>query len=343
VSSRALRGEGVKHRLGVVGMRIMVFVVCCLIWVNLALAAPGMIIAPRVEAHAAPSEEAIVIAELLGGDPICIANETHDVGVSHPGWLAIRRPSGIGYVRSEAVDLASNSPAAARLCSDWEAAAPASAQPSSNSSSAEDTTAAEPGAFVTPHPMRISLGIGTGAAWLTQQTAAQHHIGGNGPTITFALGLTIYDVFEISGSGGSTFPSDNASFSQDVMSMLGGGDSSLAQSHLEVHRWSIAAGLRTPFFALRRSTTGAFSAAAFAGVGWSSIHGDRSIPDCSDCRVDDLNMAGGTFWRAGFDLATESLGPRIPLTYSVSLAYQRYRAGAGLTQEIGISLNVLFL
>jgi len=288
-------------------MRIMVFVVCCLLWVNLALAAPGMIIAPRVEAHEAPSEDAIVIAELPGGDPICIVDEKHDVGLSHPGWLAIRRPSGIGYVRSEAVGLAVSSPAAARLCNDWESAVPASAQPTTNSSSAADTTAVEPGAFLTPHPMRILLGIGSGATWLRQETTAQHHIGSNGPTVNFTLGLTIYDVFAISGSGGAAFPSDNASFSQDVMPMLGGGDSSSAQSHLEVHRWSIAAGLRTPFFVLRRSTTGAFSAAAFADVGWSSIHGVRSIQDCSDCRTDDLAMTNGSFWRAGF-------APRSPHT-----------------------------
>jgi hypothetical protein len=326
-------------------MRIMVFVVSCLLWANPVLAAPGVIIAPRVEAHEAPSEAAIVINELLGGEPVCTVDERHDVGVSHSGWLAIRRPSGIGYVRSEAVDLAGVSPAAARLCSDWESVAPASAQPSPSSPSAADTTAVESGAFLPPHPLRISLGVGSGAAWLRHETAAQHHIGSDGPTINFMLGLTIYDVFAISGSGGSAFPSDNASFSQDVMPLLGGGGSSLAQSRLEVHQWSIAAGLRTPFFALWRRTTGAFSAALFADVGWSSIHGARSIQDCSDCRTDDLALTSGSFWRAGFDLATESShsGLRIPLSYSLSFAYQRYEAGASLTQEIGIGLNILFL
>jgi len=218
---------------------------------------------------------------------------------------------------------------------------------------ASEPSAVEAGSSVTAgrllplHPVRIMLGLGTGAAWLTEQSAAQNHIESSGPLINFSAALTIYDIFAISFAGGGAFPSDNASFSQEVVPEQGGGAATTADSSLSVSRVSIAVGLRTPFLALIPTNKGWLAGALYADYGTAGIGGSRSISDCVDCRSEDLDFPGGTFWRVGLDLAAPSFSPKpIPgdmYGYGFTAAYQRYQTGAGLTHEVQVGLTVWFL
>jgi hypothetical protein len=304
-------------------MRVAAFLVFSVLRVGLVSAAPGVVVVPRVAVYLAPSEAATVDYQLVSGDPICVVDKQDDASGEHPGWLAIRRPGGIGFVRTEAVDLAVASPAAAQHCD----AAP--------------TAKALAGTFVPRHPVRILLGLGSGAAWLRETAAARHHIGNVGPTFHAVLGVTIYDLVTISGLGGAAFPSDDASFREDVMP-LGGGDPSTQTSQLEVQSYSIAAGLRTPFLILRTTPTRVYAGALFADAGSSYVHGIRRIERCVNCRKEDLELASGGFWRVGVDL-TSSMNPPIPLSWGLSVAYQRYGADSGLTQGLSIDLTFWIL
>jgi hypothetical protein len=312
-------------------MRIAACLVSFVVWVRVASAAPGVIAAPRVEVHLAPSEIANVDYQLVSGVPVCVVDRQDDASGDHPGWLAIRRPGGIGFVRSEAVDLTVTSPDAVQRCEDA-ARGPV------------DPSAPAAGTFMSRHPVRISLGLGLGATWLREQAAAQHHIGSVAANINGTLGLTLYDLVTISGLGGGALPADDASFSQDIMP-LGGGDPSTQTSHLEVQNWSFAAGLRTPFLVLRRRAVGVFAGALFADAGWSYIHGIRSIEHCVDCRKEDLDLASGSFWRAGFDLESDTSTPssRIRASWGLSFAYQRYNGDAGLIQAFTLGFMIWVL
>ena len=197
------------------------------------------------------------------------------------------------------------------------------------------------GGFLPLQEARFVVDLGTGGAWLAEQSATQHHIGNSSATINGTLRLIIYDIFTISASGSVAFPPDDASFSEQVVLEQGGGDPTTADSSLSVVRYSIAAGLRTPFWALSPTEKGWFGAALFADVGAAGIHGDRSISNCSDCRSDSLDFPGGTFWRVGLDLAAPSRGPRAG--YGLTVAYQRYLAGAGLAQEFQVGLSIWLL
>ncbi|HEU4732731.1 MAG TPA: hypothetical protein VFT22_32770 [Kofleriaceae bacterium] len=329
-SSSGLPRKRASDSVGL-GMRIAAFLVSCVIWVRVASAAPGVITAPRVDVYLAPSEVANVDSQLVSGDPVCVVDRQDDPSGAHPGWLAIRRAGGIGFVRGDAVDLRVTSPAAAQRCEDA-ARGPV------------DPSAPAAGTFMPRHPVRISLGFGLGATWLREQAAVQHHIGSLAANINGTLGLTLYDLVTISGLGGGALPADHASFSQDVMP-LGGGDPTTQTSHLEVQNWSIAGGLRTPFLILRTRAVGVFAGALFADAGWSYIHGIRSIEHCINCRKEDLDLASGSFWRAGFDLASDTSTPRsrIRASWGLSVAYQRYDGDAGLIQALTLGFTIWVL
>jgi len=319
-------------------LRLVVFLVSGVLCGHIASASPGVIIVPRVEVHEAPSEAARVVSELVGGDAIYIVDEPNGAGAVHPGWLAIRRGGSIEYVRSDAVHLAAAAPASVHLYDGEEpggnTAVPAASPPSPSSPSAADETGIVAGTFLPMHPVRILCGLGSGVGWIQEVAARRHHIGSRGVTLSTVLGLAIFDVFMISGEIGIVYPRDDAS-----------SGSSSTTSKITVEHLSLAAGLRTPFFVLRPRARGAFSAALFADVGSAKIFGHRSMPDCTDCHSEYLDMPDGTFWRAGFELATESSGPgeRIHFTYTLNVGYQRYESGAGLTHELRIGLNWLLL
>jgi hypothetical protein len=304
-------------------------VVCCVLWARGASAGPGVVIEPSVPVHEVPLDISRVIAMRHGGDPVCILDDSR--GTGSPGWLGIRDGAdGFGYVRRDAVDL-SPPPAAADFCHDVDAAGP--------------VAIAAAGTFLPRRPVRILLGLGSGAAWLRDQSAMQHHIGSIGPTFNATLGFSIEDIVSISGSGGATFPSDNATFDQDVVS-LGGTDPSTETSHLEVQSYSVAAGLRTPFYVLWPTANGVITGNAFADGGWAYIHGVRSIEHCIGCRKDDLDMGSGMFWRVGFEIARRNTvpTPRLAASYGLSVAYQSFLDDtAGLTRELRIGLILWFL
>src|ERR1043166_2034936 len=56
---------------------VVAVVACLASWARSAAAGPGVIVAPRVEAFAAPSSEASVAAELGQGAQICVLDETN--------------------------------------------------------------------------------------------------------------------------------------------------------------------------------------------------------------------------------------------------------------------------
>ena len=356
-------------------MRAVALLGCWVAWGSVASAAPGVIVAAQVEAHRAPAEDADVVSALGHGATVCLVDEASEPGAAKPapGWLAIHLPGagGVAYVPAEAVDLTAAAASAEHPCGepasapgDAGSSAPAAATPAAPalrqglvrpsiqlSSRAAvrpyvpDAPAPPPPPPVAPwtflplQPARLALGFGTGSAGIQGASATQHHFGNSGITFRASIGLTLFDVVSMSASAGAVFPSDNASFSEDVMPLSGGGDVSSASSHLEIHVLSAAIGLRTPYLALVPTETGAVAGGAFVDYGSSSIHGVRTISNCSDCRSDSLDMPSGTFWRAGVDVLIPS--HKRWAAYTISLAYQAYQAGAGLTDEVRLDVTAL--
>ena len=183
--------------------------------------------------------------------------------------------------------------------------------------------------------------MGTGAAWLNKQSAADNQIDDSGPTFNATLGLTIHDVFMVSASVSAAFPSDNASFSEEVVPVMGGGGPQTAGSSLAVTSVGFAAGLRTPFWALGATDHGWVAGALFAQLGSANISGDRSITNCEDCRKESFSLPGGTFWQVGVDLIIPTSKPTA--AYGLTVSYQHYLAGAGFTDEIRVGLSCWLL
>ena len=333
-------------------------------------AEPAVIAAIRVEVFAAPSKEASVISELGRGAPICVLDNTNYPGVLNHrlGWLAIRLPGGVGYVPIEDVDLKSPAPEVAN-CSALAAASGALVEAAAAPAQARDveppprrvarmavipplaSREAEPAevpprsaliahGFLPPRPARFLLGMGTGLQWLDKASASMNQIDDSGITLNGTVGLVIYDVVMISAMAGVAFPSDHGGFSQEVELENGGGDAHTADSSLTVASYSIAAGLRTPFWALGQVENGWVAGALFAQYGSSGVGGSRSIENCVDCRKDDIELPGGTFWLVGFDLLIPSRKPST--SYGLTLAYQHYVSGAGLSDEVRVGCSFWF-
>ena len=322
-------------------MRVAAVLGCFGLRVSAASAGPGVIAASRVEALDGPSNAASVVLELMRGAPVCVLDDVNYPRVVQRrlGWLAIRLPRGVGYVPAEAVDLA----APANQVADCRASATG---PEPQVQAPDPEPAPKSGAliargFLPLHPARLLVGLGTGASWINKRSAAEHQIDDSGATINGTLGLTIYDVFMVSGSVTGAFPSDHFSFTQEVTLEMGGGSPHSADSSLSVTSYSIAAGLRTPFWVLGSNQNGRVAGALFAEYGSAGIHGTRSISNCVDCRKDELDMPGGTFWQVGFDLLIPS--SKSAASYGLTVGYQRYEAGAGFTQELRVGFSCWLL
>jgi hypothetical protein len=346
------------------GMRGAAALAAFALWVSSASAGPGVIVTSRADVLEAPSEAARVVVVIGHGAAVCVLDESNYAGVVHhrPGWLALRvhGSGGVGYVRTEAIGPAATSSTAATSCGESASASvmPPTAPATAPVAPIQRLEASEPspvqarspvmaGRFLPLHPARLMFGMGSGAAWLNEQSAAQQQIDSSGPTVHLSGALTIYDIFSISASGGAAFPSDHASFSQQVVPEQGSGDPTTASSGLEVARYSIAVGLRTPFLALFPTKKGWFAGALYADYGTAAISGSRSISDCIDCRSEHFDFPGGTFWRVGLDLAAPSSSPKAVrgdfYGYGFTAAYQRYLAGAGLIKEVQVGLTIWLL
>jgi len=334
-------------------------------WAGPAWAGPGVIVAARVEAFAAPSREASVAAELGRGAQVCVLDRTNHDGVliQRLGWLAIRLPGGVGYVPVETIDVAAPAPevqdCGAAASEPADPAAPrgqapafeaprrpralqaAAASQRTPASASDPAPIARPplvaGRFVPLHPTGFLLNVGAGEASLDRQTAAQHRIGDSGPTFNGALAFTIWDVVMLSTAFSLAFPSDDGSFTQVVVPEKGPGDPHAAESSLTVHSVSVAAGLRTPYLALGATNNGWVATALFAEYGTANIGGGRSISNCVDCRSDDLEMPGGTFWRAGVDLVVPGRSPTF--SWGLTVSYVSYAAGAGFNDEVRLGFS----
>jgi hypothetical protein len=347
-------------------LRVAVTLACLVGWLGSASAGPGVIVASRVEAFTAPSSEADVASQLGHGAPVCILDESNYPGIllHRVGWLAIRLPGGVGYVRAEAVDLTVPVPDVAQCgtsagsqtqgergqapAGDPEppprvltVAIPLQPPAASSHEPAEsppvDRSALLAGRFLPLRPARLLFSLGIGGASLDKQAAAAGQIDDSAVTINGSLALTLYDVFMISGAFAAGGPSDHAPFTQTVVPEMGGGDPQSADSSVTVASYSIAAGLRTPFLALGAVDHGWVGGALFAEYGRAAISGSRSISDCVDCRSDQLNMSGGTFWHVGVDLLVPTRRPTF--FYGVTALYQRYEAGAAFTSEFRLAFS----
>ncbi len=334
-------------------------------WAGSASAGPAVIAGSRVEAYSAPSREASVVTELGQGAPVCVLDQSNYSGVllHRVGWLAIRLPGGVGYVPIETVDLAAPAPEVTD-CGGSSAAPGAQppapelrpggppiaafprqpaalpggpAAPTSEPAAVGDRPALLPGGFLPLRPARFLLSFGSGEQWLDKQWAAANQIGDSGLTLNGTLGLTLYDIVMISAAFAVAFPSDNGMFSEEVVPVMGGGGPQSLDSSLKLGSYSIAVGLRTPFWALGAVEHGWAAGALFAQIGTAGVSGTRTISDCTDCREDNLVIPGGTFWRVGLDLFLPGRKPTAG--YGLTVAYDQYMAGAGLSNELHIGLS----
>lgn len=347
---------GVRAPLGLLAVLGPVF------WVRLTWAGPGVIVESRVEAFAAPSREARVAAQFGRGAQICVLDQGNYAGalMHRPGWLAVRVPEGVGYIPIEAIDLSAPAPDV-RDCGVSEAVSTGPAPTQTPGADRElpprppaarmavlppesPATTGHPipslpermrGGFVRPHPARLQLGLGLGQASYNKDAAAKNKFDDSSLTLNMTLGLLIWDIFSISGAFSAGFPEDFASFSQQVVEEPGGGDPFSADSSLSVYSYSMAAALRTPFWALSSTEYGWVSVAAFAEYGTAGVGGSRSISNCSDCRSDTLELSGGDFWRLGADL----LVPRLKASYGVTVSYQRFTATAAFHDEVRVGFS----
>jgi hypothetical protein len=344
-----------------------------LTWAGSASAGPAAIAASRVEAFSAPSRQSSVVSELGQGAPVCVLDQTNYPGVllHRQGWLAIRLPGGVGYVPVETIDLAAPAPevpdcsgssiapgtqAVTQAQPQTQSAAPVlppgsepiaafsrrqaadpSEPPAAVAPAVVDRTALLPGRFLPIRQARALFGLGTGLAHLDPQTAASNQIGDSGITLNGTFGLTVFDIVMLSATFSVPFVSDKAPFSQDVVLQNGGGDSHSADSNLHVVTGSVAIGLRTPFWAIAPTDHGWATGAVFAQYGIAGIDGGRSISDCVDCRDDHLQFPGGTFWRVGVDLSLPGAKP--DRYYGLTVTYESYMAGAGLTDEVRVGFS----
>jgi len=331
-------------------------------WAGSASAGPAVITASHVEAFSAPSREAGVMSELGQGAPVCVLDPTNHAGMllRRVGWLAIRLPGGVGYVPVETVDLAA--PAPEVVDCGGPTAAPGAQPPAQGPApvprpgrppivafpgspdappgqraAAVDRPALLPGGFLPLRPARFVLGMGSGMEWLDKRAAATNQIGDSGITLNGTLGLILYDIVTASATFSVAFPSDNNSFTQEVVPEMGGGDPQSADSTLTVASYSIAIGLRTPFWALGRVENGWVAGSLFAQYGSAGVGGTRTISNCTDCRKDDIHIPGGTFWRVGFDLILPTRKPTA--SYGLTASYERYAAGAGLSDELRMGFS----
>jgi len=327
-----------------------------LVHMGSALAGPGVIVAPRVEAFAEPSDSAEVLAELGRGAQVLVFDDESatEVVYRRPGWVAIRLPGsgGVGYVRAEAVDHepphGSRAPSDAVAVADPLETGPTRARdwspppdPPHEPSAVERAPASDgrAGRFLPLKPVRIQVGVGSGVAWLRRASAAENRIGDSGPTLNFSCALLIADVVSLSGDVGGIFTQDDGAFSQSV-EPVNGGNSFTADSSLNLTRYSVAVGLRTPFLALSETEHGWFAAALHAHFGRAGVAGGRGIDNCVDCDSDELRFPSGSFWRVGVDLTA----PRSrSFRYGLTAAYQGYLGDAGVTDEIQIGASIWWL
>ena len=319
-----------------------------------------MVIAvPEVEARSSPSADAPIERRLTDGFVVCSVPQTStahvDAGTAGDAspeetgarWTAIRVGRDILYVPATAVRSAT-SPSAAAICD------PSLAMESVLKSSTIDPET-RPGLAQRPiprgsdghrilplDPFRFTLGFATGAAFLKQTSADQHHISSAGPTFYVTFGVVIGEIFSASTSLGAVFPRDQGTFEQDVVPLFGGMEPTTATSTLQVTNYSIAGGPRTPLFVIGPREDGAWAAGLFADFGWSRIDGDRFIEHCRGCLQEDLELPDGKFFRIGGDVGTVSFN-RWDTSVMMNVAYQRYLPPSGLTQEIRLGLALWFL
>lgn len=334
---------------------------CAALWASSAAAEPARITAPGVDVFGAPSKASVVVSKLEGGAQVCVLDASNYAGILHrrPGWIAIRLRGGVGYVPIEAVDSSVPADAAAPGASASSAPAPTldcassqaqdvqrqaltpvevEAEPASEArpTPVSDRPALIAGGFLPIRPRRVMLGLGSGVASLDKAAAASQQFADRGATVNGAFRVTVWDIFMASGSFSVAFPSDNNSFSQEVMPVLGG-PTSTADSSLSVWSYSLAIGLRTPFKALAPTQRSWVAGSLFAEYGSAGVAGKRSISNCQDCRSDDLAVSGGAFWQAGADLLIPTRSPKV--FWGLEVSYLSYAAGTTFNDELRVGVT----
>jgi hypothetical protein len=342
---------------------VPVALMCAALWASSAAAGPARIIAPGVDAFNAPSRASAVVSKLEGGAQVCVLDASNHAGIllRRPGWIAIRVPGGVGYVPIEAVD--TSAPAVA-ADPDASASAPptpvldctlsraqdvqrrtltqveidAEEEPASEArpTPVSDRSALIAGGFLPLRPVRVMFGLGSGVASLDKAAARSQGFADSGATLNGAFGVTVWDIFTASSSFSAAFPSDNGSFSQQVMP-VGGGPISTADSSLSLVSYAVAIGLRTPFKALAPTSRSWVAGSLFAEYGSAGVTGNRSISDCKDCRSVDLAVSGGAFWQAGADLLIPTRTPKV--FWGLEVSYLSFAAGATFGDELRVGVT----
>ena len=199
-----------------------------------------------------------------------------------------------------------------------------------------DRPALTAGGFLPLRPARVMFGLGSGVASLDKAAAASQGFADSGATFNGAFGVTVWDIFMASGSFSLAFPSDNNSFSQQVMP-VGGGSISTADSSLSVVSYSIAIGLRTPFKALAPTQRSWAAGSLFAEYGFAGVTGSRSISNCQDCSSVDLAVSGGAFWQAGADLLIPTRSAKV--FWGLEVSYLSYAARTTFSDELRVGVT----
>jgi len=318
-----------------------------------AVATPGVVAVAAARALSAPIERgATLVRELPAGYPVCIVDEPSaadpEAGEPRQWWMVQIAKMVFAFMRAGDVTVTTSASASEMCVPGLSRVAPApvlpdaSAEPEGALSRRRPARGVTPGRLLPLDPVRVSLGMMSGAAWLNREVASQRQIGAAGGTFYVTGGLTFIDLITVSGSAGAAFPGDHAPFRQTVVPVLGG-DPMSATSSVQVTNYALSVGLRTPLLALKATEAGgAWVIAAFTDYGRSRIAGERGIDNCVDCHTETLVLPGGTFWRVGMDVGAVAFGgfdPGVVLTVS----YQRYAPGTALAEELRVGFTFWFL
>jgi hypothetical protein len=199
-----------------------------------------------------------------------------------------------------------------------------------------EAPAPTPHTFAPLDAFHSQLGIDVGYGWLRDDQAETAQIGTNGVAFGISLGAELFDVVTTSGYFGTVFVADESPFSQGVVNQAG--DASTAESSLNLYIFGLSAGLRTPTFVLSEPAENG----AFAG-GWTFLRGgmswqsaSRSVTNCIDCNVEDIDLGNGPYLEAG-----AALGLVNPdgLGLFAQLYYRQYFGDAAVRRSVHLSVG----
>lgn len=175
----------------------------------------------------------------------------------------------------------------------------------------------------------FSMAMDLGPSFIKPEKAKVEGIGDVAWLLRVGGSATFADLFRITGGLGVWFLRDDAEFSQSTT----GGQKSSATGGLNLY---IQGGFVPSIDLGGDPNDRTFEKITFGlGAGLNSINATRHIPDCIDCREDDLNLSSGFY-----------VQPSIFLVLSggtgIGLSYDKYLSGSDFKDEFLLSLTVTF-